>query len=206
MTAPATPAVHGARPASGPARRPELAAGARKRTARWAACGVGLVALALVAVLAGRPAATQPVSSALIGKPAPPVAGRNLTGGRSSLASFRGRWVLVNFYASWCPPCRTEAPQLVQFAYSRPAGRRVAVLGVVFGDTAGNAAAFEREVGATWPSVIDPGERIAISFGVDDPPQSFLVSPAGIVVDRILGGVTAHGLDRLVELAPLRYR
>ncbi len=174
---------------------------ARRRTVRWAACGAGLTALVLVGVLAGRPAATQTASSPLIGKRAPAVVGRNLTGGVSSLASLRGRWVLVNFYASWCPPCRTESPQLVKFAYSRPAGQKVAVLGVVFGDTAANAVAFERQIGATWPSVLDPAERIAISYGVDDPPQSFLISPQGRVADRILGGVTVSGLDRLVAQA-----
>jgi cytochrome c biogenesis protein CcmG/thiol:disulfide interchange protein DsbE len=171
------------------------------KLARWAACGVGLGALVLVAVLASRPAATQTASSFLIGKPAPPVAGRDLGGGASSLAGLRGRWVLLNFFASWCPPCRTESPELVKFAYGRPGGQRVAVLGVVYGDTASNAAAFERQVGATWPSVVDPGEAIAISYGVDDPPQSFLIAPDGMVVDRILGGVTVGGLDRLVEQA-----
>ncbi|MGD0874685.1 MAG: TlpA disulfide reductase family protein [Acidimicrobiales bacterium] len=168
------------------------------RLARWAACVVGLGVLGLVAVLASRPAATQTASSFLIGKPAPPVEGRNLAGGVSSLASLRGRWVVLNFFASWCPPCRSESPDLVRFAYSHPAGQRVAVMGVVFGDTAANAAAFERQAGATWPSVVDPDEAIAISYGVDDPPQSFLIAPDGKVVDRILGGATADGLDRLV--------
>jgi cytochrome c biogenesis protein CcmG/thiol:disulfide interchange protein DsbE len=137
----------------------------------------------------------------LIGKTAPPVKGRDLVGGTSSLASLRGRWVLLNFFASWCPPCRTESPERVKFAFSHPGGQSVAVLGVVYGDTSANAAAFERQVGATWPSVVDPGEQIAISYGVDDPPQSFLISPGGRVVDRILGGVTVTGLDRLVEQA-----
>jgi cytochrome c biogenesis protein CcmG/thiol:disulfide interchange protein DsbE len=171
------------------------------KLARWAACGAGVCALVLVAVLATRPPATQTTSSPLIGHPAPPVAGRNLAGGHSSLAAMRGRWVLLNFFASWCPPCRTESPDLVKFAFSHPDGQRVAVLGVVYGDTAGNAAAFERQLGATWPSLTDPNERIAINYGVDDPPQSFLISPEGLVVDRILGGVTVGGLDRLVDSA-----
>jgi cytochrome c biogenesis protein CcmG/thiol:disulfide interchange protein DsbE len=171
------------------------------KLARWAACAVGLVALVLVAVLASRPAATQTTSSPLIGEPAPPVVGHDLSGGVASLSKLRGRFVVLNFFASWCPPCRSESPQLVKFAYSHPAGKQVAVLGVVYGDTASNAAVFERQVGATWPSVVDPGEKIAISYGVDDPPQSFLISPEGRVVDRILGGVTLSGLDRLVEHA-----
>jgi len=119
----------------------------------------------------------------------------------SSLAALRGSWVLLNFYASWCPPCRVEAPQLVKFAFSHPAGQRVEVLGVVYGDSAANATAFEKQLGATWPSVVDSNEKIAINYGVDDPPQSFLISPGGRVVDRILGGVTVGGLDRLVKNA-----
>ncbi len=174
------------------------------RIARWAACGVGLAALVLVAVLASRPAATQTASSFLIGRPAPAVVGRNLDGGVSSLAHLRGRWVLLNFFASWGPPCRAESPELVKFAFSHPAGQQVAVLGVVYADTTANAASFEEQIGATWPSIVDPGEKIAISYGVDDPPQSFLIAPDGRVVDRILGGVTVGGLDRLVELAEVQ--
>lgn len=172
----------------------------RRRVALSAAIGVFLIAVGLIAVLATRPAATQTVvSSPLIGRAAPPITGTDLAGTRVSLAALRGRYVLVNFYASWCPPCQTEAPQLETFAYSHPAGQRVAVLGVVFSDSASNARAFEHEVGATWPSVADPGGHLAIAYGVDDPPQSFLVAPNGRVVARILGGVTAAGLDELVS-------
>jgi len=179
--------------------------GARLRVARWAAVAVGLVSIVLVAVLATGPAATQTVaSSTLIGHLAPPVAGSDLQGKPVSLASLRGRYVLVNFYASWCAPCQTESPQLEAFAYSHPAGQRVAVLGVVLLDSAGNAASFERQVGATWRSVVDPNGHIAIEYGVADPPQSFLVAPDGKVVDRILGGVTASGLDDLVAAAQAR--
>lgn len=169
------------------------------------AIGIALVAIALVAVLATAPPSAETVaSSPLIGHQAPPIEGVDLAGHFVSLSGLRGSYVLVNFYASWCPPCRTESPQLVQFAYGHPAGQRVAVLGVVFADTAANAAAFEREVGATWPSLTDPGGKAAIAYGVNGPPQSFLVAPDGTVVARILGGVTASGpssLDALVTRA-----
>ena len=144
----------------------------------------------------------QTTSSLLIGKPAPPVVGRNLTGGVPSAAACRrGRWVLLNFFASWCPPCRTESPELGQFAYSRPSGQQVAALVLPprrhGGERGRLRAASRRHLGL----VADPGEKIAISYGVDDPPQSFLIAPDGRVVDRILGGVTVGGLDRLVESA-----
>jgi cytochrome c biogenesis protein CcmG, thiol:disulfide interchange protein DsbE len=175
--------------------------GRPRAIARLAACGAGLCALALVAVLATRPAATQTAPSPLVGKMAPPVSGRDLAGGIASLSRDRGRFVVLNFFASWCPPCRTETPQLERFLYGRPSGQRVAVLGVVFGDSASNAAAFERSLGASWPAVLDPSEQIAVSYGVDDPPQSFLIAPDGRVADRIVGGVTATGLDALVSKA-----
>ena len=191
--APSDPTAAGAASTGPPSARP------RRRIALWAALGVGGLAIALVALLATRPAANDTlVSSPLIGKQAPSIAGVDLEGRPISLASLRGRYVLVNFYASWCPPCRTESPQLQAFAFSHPANQRVAVLGVVFSDAAGNARSFEHEVGATWPSVMDPNGRAAIAYGVNDPPQSFLVAPDGKVVQRILGGVTANGLDQLV--------
>jgi hypothetical protein len=60
-------------------------------------------------------------STPLIGHPAPPLAGAAVTGGRASLASYRGRWVIVNFFASWCVPCQTETPEPARFADAHPA-------------------------------------------------------------------------------------
>lgn len=198
-----SPTVAG-RPAEGGAVAPSplrVAPRRRKSSVRWAAIAVALVTIVLVAVLATRPQAGETVApSPLVGQLAPAISGSTLTGGVASLSALRGRYVLVNFYASWCPPCRTETPQLVKFAFSRPAGQRVAVLGVVFADTPGNAAAFEHQVGATWPSVVDPSGKLAIAYGVNDPPQSFLVAPDGRVVARIVGGVTATGATGLESL------
>ncbi|HXY43437.1 MAG TPA: redoxin domain-containing protein, partial [Acidimicrobiales bacterium] len=113
--------------------------GRRFRTARSSALGVAVVAVALVAVLATRPPATMVMAdSPLVGKPAPPIVATSFyprTGSTVSLSSMRGRWVLVNFFASWCDACRQEEPQLEQFLYARPGGLRTDVLGVLFGDT-----------------------------------------------------------------------
>lgn len=176
--------------------------GARGHVARWWALGIGIVALVLVALLATRrPAEDAVASTPLLGHPAPPIAGRSLSGAPVSLAAMRGEFVVVNFYASWCPACRAEVPQLLTFLYHHPAGAKVAVLGVVFGDTAADAAAFSRSTGATWPSVPDPSGRLAIAYGVSGPPESFLVAPDGRVVARVIGSVTAASLDTLVRRA-----
>jgi len=150
----------------------------------------------LVAVLATRPPATATeVDTPLLGQHAPLVDGVTLAGQRFSLSSWRGRWVVVNFFASWCPPCQQEEAELVTFAYRHRAPGDVAVVGVVYDDTAARARSFLSSTGATWPAVGDPTGQIALDYGVRGPPETFLVSPGGVVLVHLDGAVTAAGLD-----------
>ncbi len=173
-----------------------------RHTARWIA-GVALVAIAaLVALLATRPPATATeVATPLLGKPAPGIAGTTLSGGRFGLSDYRGRWTVVNFSASWCPPCQQEEPELVAFAYHHRAPGDAVLVGVVYDDTASNALAFGASSGATWPSVVDPGGQIALRYGVRGPPETFVISPTGTVVAHLDGAVTAADLDQQITAA-----
>ena len=168
----------------------------RRHGARWIA-GIVLVAVAaLVALLATRPPANATeVDTPLLGRAAPPLAGTTLAGGAFDLASLRGRWVVVNFFASWCPPCRQEEPELVSFAYAHRRAGDAALVGVAYDDAAGSARAFLASTGATWPALADPSGTAAVDFGVRSPPETFLVSPAGIVTAHLDGPVTAAQLD-----------
>jgi cytochrome c biogenesis protein CcmG/thiol:disulfide interchange protein DsbE len=186
---------------------PEAAVGAQRATparrrstaAKWSAAAVGLVLVVLVSVLATRqPASMTPEYSPLVGKMAPNIDATSFTGSRISLASFRGRWVVVNFFASWCEACQTEEPQLEQFLYSVAGHDRPMVLGVLFSDSEANGKSFQQSAGASWPSVVDPGGTIASSYGVGNLPRSFLVDPQGNVVASITGAVTASGLAQLI--------
>jgi cytochrome c biogenesis protein CcmG, thiol:disulfide interchange protein DsbE len=172
----------------------------RRKPARMIAIGVGLALIAFVAVLASRSTeqgTTAP--SPLLGQPAPPITGVDVMNGHDvSLASERGHYVVVAFFASWCGPCVTETPQLVAFLYSERA-IHASVLGVIYNDSVGNAVSFLRSYGARWPAVADAKGAIAAEYGVDDPPEAFVVSPTGKVVAWIPGGVTEQRLLQIVN-------
>ena len=171
-------------------------AGRRGHGARWTAVVVLVAVAALVALLATRPPATATeVDTPLLGHPAPALAGTTLGGGSFDLASLRGRWVVVNFFASWCPPCRQEEPELVSFAYAHRGPGDAALVGVAYDDAAGSARQFLSSTGAAWPALGDASGTLAVDFGVRSPPETFLVSPSGIVTAHLDGPVTAAQLD-----------
>ncbi len=178
-----------------------------RRRALVASVVVGLVAVVLVAVLATRSTAPGTVvANPLGGKMAPEFSGRTLVGGhRFSLRAERGRYVLVDFFASWCGACQSEAPQLEALLYQHRRAHDLVVIGVdSTTDTPADALAFLRRTGATYPAISDPGSQIANAYDVVSPPQSFLVAPDGRIVAWIPGGIVATKLDPLLAAAPLR--
>jgi cytochrome c biogenesis protein CcmG, thiol:disulfide interchange protein DsbE len=179
---------------------PAVRRGRRRRTALYTAVALAVVFAALIGVLATRKsAADRQVLSPLLGQDAPPIAGASITGGANfTLASLRGKFVLVNFFASWCGPCRHEQPQLVKWAHEAPSH---AIVGVLFSDTPGPARSFLAANAGDWPSLADPEGQLALNYGVRGPPESYLVGPQGVVIAKFVGEVTATGLDRIVTLA-----
>ena len=163
---------------------------------------MGLAAVLLVAALAaGQPSSERRNESPLIGRLAPAVTGTTLTGSTFDLADLRGRWVVVNFFATWCTPCIVEHPELVEFSDAHEEAGDAAVVSVLYDDDPDVARRFFAEQGGDWPVVIDPEGAIGVDYGVARVPESFLVAPDGTVVQRLVGGVTAGQLDALL----LRY-
>ena len=168
-----------------------------------AAVVVGVLAVALVAVLATRdPAQDRAADSPLVGHVAPPLVGDTIApeataGTAFDLDRLRGQWVVVNFFATWCVPCRVEHPELIEFSERHAEAGDASVVSVVFDDEADDVVAFFAEEGGDWP-VVD-GEAVILDWAVAAVPESFLVSPDGVVAAKITGGVTADGLDDLLE-------
>ena len=153
----------------------------------------------IVVVLATRePAADRVVDSPLVGQQAPPVEGSTLDGGRYSLTSDRGRFTVVNFFATWCVPCQREHDDLAAFDERHRRIGDAGVVTVVFDDTTENVRQFFAERGGDWPVVIGDEGDIALDYSVAGVPESYLVGPDGRVLAKIIGGVTTEGLDELL--------
>jgi cytochrome c biogenesis protein CcmG/thiol:disulfide interchange protein DsbE len=119
--------------------------------------------------------------------------------GDIKLVDFRGKPMLLNFFASWCEPCRDELPLLQRTA----AKGRAAVLGVLFRDSPSNARKFLHEIGVTLPAVEDDG-GIARAYRVDFKPglpMSFLISKDGVVLARHIGQLRSGDVDDLLKKA-----
>ena len=115
-------------------------------------------------------------------------------GGERSLASFKGKPVVLNFWASWCDPCKSEAP-LLRDAQRRLTAAGGTVLGVTYRDAAPDSQAFVRRFRLTFPSVRDVDGKLARDYGTRGLPETFVIDGEGRVVDVKRGAVDAQFLD-----------
>jgi cytochrome c biogenesis protein CcmG/thiol:disulfide interchange protein DsbE len=148
------------------------------------------LAVVVVAVLAGilvwRIVGAEDVKA---GEQAPPLTlGRLDAAGKLSLASLRGKVVAVNFWASWCGPCRDEAP-LLERTWRQNRARGFVLLGVDANDSAGDARTFVRKHGLTYPILSDAHGSTLGHWGVPGLPTTFVVGRDGRVLAKLLGGL-----------------
>lgn len=118
---------------------------------------------------------------------APDFAAPDLNGQAVSLAALRGKVVLVNLWTTWCPPCRQEMPSMERLA-AHFRGRDFQLLAVSQDeDGAAKVAPFVRELGLTFPVLLDPERRIGERYGVWGYPETFVIDRNGYVVERVIG-------------------
>lgn len=139
-----------------------------------------LVVIPLLAYGFGRDPSFVP--SPLVHHAAPNFTLTSLDGRRVSMSSFRGRPVIINFWASWCVACRQEQSSFIS-AY-RHWGRRVAFLGIIYQDSSSSARSYSASTGAGWPSLVDRDQQVAVSFGVTGIPETFFINKHGDIVSK----------------------
>jgi cytochrome c biogenesis protein CcmG/thiol:disulfide interchange protein DsbE len=164
-----------------------------------ALCVAGSLAGIALAGSASGSASGQPARPAAVAAPAFsfPVLGHS--GQRVSLAGYAGRPLIVNFFASWCPPCQKETPLLAKF-YRTEKGK-IALVGLDSNDVLGNATSFTRANGVSYPVGWDPQAVAASAYGVNALPQTFFLDARHRIVDRIFGAVTLAELNKGIALA-----
>src|SRR5690606_4767728 len=138
--------------------------------------------------------------SPLVGRQAPPFSLRTYDEGKPvSLAALRGKPVVVNFWATWCEPCKREHGVLTRAAQRY--GDLVQFLGIVYEDEPERIAAFLQRYGSGYPALLDVGGKTAIAYGVGGIPETFFIGADGTVVSKFTGPISAEELEaRIAQL------
>jgi cytochrome c biogenesis protein CcmG/thiol:disulfide interchange protein DsbE len=134
----------------------------------------------------------------MVNRPAPDFNLTTFEGTAISLKDLRGKPVVINFWASWCPPCREEAP-VIESAWRGYKDNGVVFLGVNIQDRREDALGYAREFHITYPNGPDPAGEITIDYGVSGIPVTFFISREGEVVRRWVGAIDRPVLTRSIE-------
>ena len=167
------------------------------------AVGVIIAAALVVILFVGLGKDPSAIDSPLIGRPAPAFALREVGTGRVvDLTQFKGKPVIVNFWATWCGPCWEEHPVLV--ANARQLQPQVQFLGVVFQDSEDKIQGFLDQRGSSYPTVVDDKGKTAIAYGVGGVPETFFLDANGVIRAKYAGPMSADILQSNLQKAMMQ--
>jgi thiol-disulfide isomerase/thioredoxin len=181
--------------------------GAKRRTVVTVTAVVAVLLAAALAVTlltqGNKAAATNSIEYQAGHRPlAPEFSGTSLTGEPVKLSSYRGKTVVLNFWGSWCSPCRAEAP-ILSALDQKYRSQGVAFLGDDVSDSAANALAFTRAQGITYPSINDPGYTVVGQVSqvvpIKDTPTTVVIDKTGHVSAEIIGSVSYGQLSTYIK-------
>ena len=160
---------------------------------------LGLIVFVVVAAFFGIALADKNRSQPTSGN-APDFSLTTFDGQTVRLSALRGKVVMINFWASWCGPCRDEAPEL-QRTWERYKDRGVVFLGIAYTDTERNAQAFLKEYGTTYPNGLDLGTRISAQYHIQGVPETFIIDRDGNIVEFVMLPLTELALSTKLDRA-----
>jgi peroxiredoxin len=136
-------------------------------------------------------------ASVKVGEPLPDFTLTDANGKQVQLSSFRGKPLVLTFFASWCNPCEKEMPLLQQAHDDTP--DRFGALAVSYDDLAGDSRDFVHRLGVTFPVGLDPDGQVKRAYGVTGIPQTFFVDANGVLRDRVYGITSKRALDQPLD-------
>lgn len=175
-----------------------------KHPARWIALGIGAVVVAFSVLLAsqvGSDPREDTKKSQLAGREVPKFEVTTLDGQTLTSADLAGKAVIVNFWNSWCIPCRDEHPALKQFYARHADDPNFVLLGIVRDDTKTAAQRWVDARGDKWTIATDPNGKASLAFGTRGQPETFAVSPDGLVMGYQFGPSSVRDLEQLLSAA-----